>query len=115
MDEFRRSQGDVQDCAFLRDVNLLAAEHRLNARAKATLLRELHEQLHRLAGSAIFRIVEIEAHGLRRQSLSAAGVIGKEPPQIQLAELPVMRFQGLPCRAGVGPGGEWVFEYADVR
>ena len=39
----RRAQRDVQDRSLLRDVDLLAAEHRVDPRPQAGFLRKLHE------------------------------------------------------------------------
>ena len=50
----RRAQRDVQHRAVLGDVDLLAAEHGVDALAQARLLGELQQQPHRLVGGSRF-------------------------------------------------------------
>ena len=66
-----RAQRDVQDGAVLGDVDLVAAEHGVDARAQAGLLGQLQQQLERLVGDAVLRVVEEEADGLERHPLAA--------------------------------------------
>src|SRR5262245_16459385 len=76
----RRAQGHVQHCAVLRDVDLVAAEHRLNALLEPDLPGELDQQPQRLVGDAVFRVVEIDSGDLDREPLAALRVLGKELP-----------------------------------
>src|SRR5262245_46722268 len=94
----RRTQGHVQHCAVLRDVDLVAAEHRLHALLEPGLSGELDQQLQRLVGHAVFGVVKIESHGLDREPLAALGVLCKELPQMQIFEPLVVRLQRFPCR-----------------
>ena len=43
----RRAQGDVQDGAVFRDVDFLAAEHRVDPRAQAGFLGQLQQAISR--------------------------------------------------------------------
>src|SRR5262245_38238761 len=52
-----RPQGNVQNRAVLCDVDLVAAEHRVDASSQTALLSQLDEQPHRLVGDAVLRIV----------------------------------------------------------
>ncbi len=54
----RRAQSDVQDGALLRDVDLLAAEHGVDARAQTGLLGQLHKEREGLVGDPVLRVVE---------------------------------------------------------
>ena len=60
----RRAQRDVEHGAILRDVDLLAAEHGVDAGAQAAVLGQADEQRQRLVGDPVLRIVEIDARGL---------------------------------------------------
>ena len=75
---FGRAQSHVQDRALLRHVDLLAAEHRIDARAQSGFLRQLQQQLQGLIGNAILRVVEVNADGFGGKSLTTGGVIRKE-------------------------------------
>ena len=61
---FRGAQGDVQHGAILGDVDLLAAEHRVDPVAQARLLGQLQQEVERLVGDAVLGVVEEEARGL---------------------------------------------------
>ena len=63
----RRAQRHVQDGPVFRDVDLLAPEHGVDARPQAGLLGQLQQQLERLVGDAILRVVEVEARRLGGQ------------------------------------------------
>ena len=69
----RRAQGDVKHRALLGDVDLLAAEHGVDALAQARLLGELEQQRQGLVGDAVLGIVEIDSGGLDREPLAALG------------------------------------------
>ena len=82
----RRAQRDVQHGAVLGHVDLVAAEHGVDALAQAALLGESTEQRQRLVGDAVLRVVEVEAGGFRRQALAAGRVVGEERAQMQAAD-----------------------------
>ena len=73
-----RAQRHVQDGAVLGDVDLLAPEHGVDPLAQAGLLGQLQQELERLVGDAILRVVEVEPDRLGRQPLAALGVVGEE-------------------------------------
>lgn len=52
----RRAQGNMQNGAVLRDVDTLAAEHRIDALAQSRLFRELGQQREGLVRDAILRV-----------------------------------------------------------
>ena len=70
---FRHAQRDVQSCAVLGDVDVVAPEHRLRALREPGLLGELDEEPQRLVRDAVLRVVEVEAGALGDQPLSACG------------------------------------------
>ena len=94
----RRAQGHVQDGPVLRDVDLLAAEHGVDPRSQAGFLGQLQEKLERFVGDAILRVVEVEPDRLDRHALAALGIIREELAQMQLPDLLIVSFEGLPRR-----------------
>ena len=94
----RRAQRHVQHGALLGDVDLLAAEHGVDALAQARLFGELEQQLQRLVGDAVLRVVEIDADGLDRQALAALGVVGEELAEVQPLDLLVVGLESGPSR-----------------
>ena len=73
----RRAQGDVQHGAILGDVDLVAAEHGVDARAQAGFSGQLHEQLEGFVRDAVLRVIEEQARRLGRQPFAAFGVWAK--------------------------------------
>ena len=92
----RRAQRDVKNGAILGHVDLVAAEHRVDAIAQARLLRQLTQKPQRLVGDAVLGVVEIQAGGFHRHALAALRVVGEKLSQVQAADLLVMRLQRLP-------------------
>ena len=86
----------MQHGPVLGDVDLLAPEHGVDARAQAGLLGELEEERQRLVGDAVLRVVEVDARRLRGEALAALRVVGEEIPQMQVADLLVVALQILP-------------------
>ena len=96
----RRAQRHVQDRAVLGDVDLLAAEHGVDPRAQAGFLGQLQQQLERLVGDAVLRVVEVDAGRLGRQPLAARGIVGEELAQMHgPGSSSMVGFERLPCRA----------------
>src|SRR6266849_8954833 len=91
-----RPEGHVQHRAVLGDVDLLAAEHGVDALAQPGLLGEVDEETERLVGHAVLRVVEVEAHALDRQALAATRVVGEELAEMDVAHLRVMLAQRFP-------------------
>ena len=85
---------------FSVDVDLLAAEHRVDPRAQAGLLGELDEEAQRLVGDAVLRVVEVDPRGLRRQALAARRIVREELAQMHAVDGRVMRPERVPRRPG---------------
>ena len=68
----RRAQGDVEHRALLGGVDLLAAEHGVDALAQARLLGKLQQQGQGFVGDAVLGVVEIESGGLGRRAARRA-------------------------------------------
>ena len=94
-----RAQGDVQHGAVFRDVDFLAAEHRVDLRAQTGFLGQLQQQLERLVRDAVFGIIQKKSGGLGGQSFAAFGVVGEQFSQMQFLDLFAVRGEGLPGRA----------------
>ena len=92
----RSPQGNVERGPLLGHVDLLAAEHGIDAPGQATFLGQPEQQMNRLVGDAMLRVVEIETGGLGGQTLAAARVVGEELAKVPMANLLVMISQGLP-------------------
>ncbi len=107
----RRTQRDMQNGAVFGDVDLLAAEHGVDARAKPRLVRQIDKQLQSLAGDAVFRVVEEDAGRLGGQPRAARGVCREQVSQVNIAKFFAMRFKGQPRRAFLlGPRGPRVLD-----
>ena len=94
----RRAQRHVEHGSFLRDVDLLAAEHGVDAGAQAAVLREADEQRHRLVGDPVLRIIEIDARGLQRQPFAASRIAREQLAEMHGADVPMVLFERLPGR-----------------
>ena len=92
-------QRDMQHGPVLGDVDRLAAEHGVPALLQAGLLGQLQEQPDGFAGDPVLGVVQVQPGGLRGEALAAAGVGGEQVPQVPVADLVVVGFQRLPCRA----------------
>ena len=79
------AQRDVQHRTILRDVDALAAEHRVDALAQPALLRELQEQPHRLVGDAILRVIEVQPLRLDGEALAARRIAREQLAQVHPA------------------------------
>ncbi len=87
----------MQNGAVFREVDFLALEHGVDAFAQSGFLGKLQEQLEGFVGDAVLRVIQVEAHRLGRHAFAAFRVIRKEPAQMNLADILVMSFKGLPC------------------
>ncbi len=91
-----RAQRHMESGPPLRDIDLLAAEHGIDALAQARLLRKLEQQLQRLVSDAVLRIVEIDPDGLGGQPFTAPGVVGEQLAKMDALDLLMMVLQGHP-------------------
>ena len=92
----RRAKCNVKHRAVFRDVDLVAAKHRIDAVSQAALVRELHEQLERVVGDAVLRVVEEDADGVGGVARAALRVLVEELTQRGLCNLLRMRLERLP-------------------
>jgi hypothetical protein len=88
----------VENGPALRHVQRLASEHGVDPVAKAGLERELDEEAKRLVRRSVLRVVEVDAFGLDRESLTACRVLREELAQMPVLDLLVVALEGLPGR-----------------
>src|SRR6185436_15858250 len=92
----RRAQGYMEHGPVFGAVDLLALKHGVDPLPQAGFIRELQEQIYRLARDAIFRVIEINARHFGGQALATPPVIRKQVSQMQLAGRPTVDFEALP-------------------
>ncbi len=90
------AERDVQRRAVLGDVDPLAAEHRLAALRHPAVRRQRGQQLDRLVGDPVLRVVEVEPGALRDQALAATGVRANSVAEARVADLGEVALQRLP-------------------
>ena len=96
-----RAQRGVQHGAILGDVDLVAAEHRVDALTQARPAGQLEEQTHGLVGDAVLRVVEVETLTLGRETLAPLRVGGEEVAQVRVAHLLEVLLERVPL-GGLG-------------
>ncbi len=74
---FGGAQGDVEHGPLFGDVDLVAAEHGVDALPQAGFLGELQEKLARFVGDAVLGVVEKEAGRLEGKAVGASRIVGK--------------------------------------
>ena len=74
----------MQNCALLRNVDFLPAEHGIDSCSQARLLRQLKKEMHRFVGDAVLGVIQVKTNGLDRQTLTALRIIRKKLLQMQL-------------------------------
>src|SRR6516165_8621750 len=87
--------------ALLRCIDLVAAEHGVDAIPQARLLGKLKQQSHGFVGDPILGIVEIESGGLDHEPLAALAILGEELPEVNTPYLLMVLLQQRPSRAQV--------------
>ena len=92
------AQRGVQHRAVLGDVDLVAAEHRVDALTQAGPARQLQEETQRLVGDAVLRVVEVDAFAFDGQALAALRVGGEEVAQVGVAHLLEVLLERVPLR-----------------
>ena len=80
----RRAKRRVQNRALLGDVDLVAAEHRVDAVAKIALVGQCAQEPQRLVGDALFGVVEKQTGRLGVQPLAAFRIVGEQRPQMDV-------------------------------
>jgi hypothetical protein len=93
----RRTQSDVQDGPPLRDIYFVASKHSVDAGSQDGLLRQLQQELQRLAGDAVLGVIKVDTDGFRSEALATLWVIREELSQVQFPHLGEMGLKSLPC------------------
>jgi hypothetical protein len=94
----RRPERRVQDGPLFRDVDLLAAEHRIDPRPQPGLLCQPQKEIQRVVSDPILRIVEEQARRLGGQPLTSLRVLLEERPKMEVPDFLVVGLEGLPGR-----------------
>src|SRR5207247_10629739 len=94
-----RAQGHVQNGSVLRNVEFLAAKHRVDPCPQAGLFRQLQEKFQGLVGDAILRVVEDNPDSFGYHPLASRGIIREKLSDMHGPDRMIMRFEGLPGRA----------------
>ncbi len=92
----RQPQRGMQHGPVLRDVDVLAPEHRVPPFRHPDFLGQLDEQRHRLVGDPVLRVVQVNARGLGVQPLAAPGVGREQVTQVRTGDFRVMALERLP-------------------
>jgi hypothetical protein len=79
---FRSAQGHMQDRALLGYVDLLPAEHRVDAGSQTGFLGELKKEPEAFIDNPVLGVIEMQAHGVERQTLTPPGIICKKLSQV---------------------------------
>ena len=95
----RRPQCDVKDRPLLGHIDLTAAEHGTDVLGQVAVVGQPEKEPERLVGDAMLGVVEVEAGGFARQALPPQGVVGKDLPEMHIADRTVVLLQRLPRRA----------------
>ena len=95
----RRPQRDMQDRAFFRNVDLIAAKHGVDPRTQPGFLGQLEQELHGFIRDAVLGVVQKDTRGLSRQSLSTLGIIREKTAQVRFVNFLIVRFELLPSLA----------------
>jgi hypothetical protein len=74
----RRAKRHVEHRTSFSGVDLLSAEHRLDAVAQPALVGQSQEETDRVVGDAILRIVEVQAGAFGHQALAARGIVSEQ-------------------------------------
>ena len=88
----------MQHGALFRDVDFLSPEHGIDPCAQVGCLRQIEQQPEGLCGNAVFRVIEVDPGSLGGHVLAALRIVREEFSQVQIADLVVMAFEGLPRR-----------------
>ena len=85
------------------EVDFVAAEHGFDAITQFRFLGQADEELERVIGDPVLRVIQEQPDGFDRHSLAALRVIGEKFSEMQLADFFVMRGEGFPG-AALGQG-----------
>ena len=91
-----RAEGHVQHRPVLRDVDPPPAEHVVRPLADLGPLGQRPEELERLAGDQVLRVVKVEVGRLDRHGLATAWIADEELPEMDALELGEVGPESLP-------------------
>ncbi len=94
----------MEDGAVLGDIDLVAAEHRVDLGAEADLVGELEEQFEGVGGDSVLGVVEKQPGALGGEAFAPLGIIGEEGAEVLAPNRTEMCVERLPGGA-VGERG----------
>src|SRR5690606_13963437 len=103
----RTAQGDMEGGAPFRVVDRRAGEQALDGGRHVSPAREGEQQVERLLGDEVLRIVEQEAGGVHAETAEAVGIGAEQAGERELVLRAAVPVQGLPLGRLVD-GGEGV-------
>ena len=74
----RRAQRNVQHRPALGDIDGSTPEHCIDPFAQPALIGKPHQELNRLAGDAILRVIEVDPGGVECKALAARRILREE-------------------------------------
>src|ERR1700678_154444 len=86
----------MQNRAFLGEVDLVAAKHRIDVRAQPRFLRQLQKKLEGFIRDAVLRIIQEDARALGRQPFATCRILGKKLSQMRVLDWFVVSLESLP-------------------
>src|SRR3569623_1548113 len=92
------AQRDMQHGTVFGDVDGVAAEHLLRPATDVGLAREIHQQRHGLGSGDVLGIIQQHVVEGAREPGIALRIVGKQLAHVDVAQLLMMRLQGLPGR-----------------
>ena len=95
----RRAQRDVKHRAVLRDVDVVAPEHGLDALPQPRFLGKPKQEGQGFVGDPVLGIVEIDSGCLDREPVAALAILGEELPEVDVLHRLVVLLQRRPGRS----------------
>src|SRR6516165_1634471 len=81
------TQRNMQNRTFLRDVDLVTAEHGINVLAQTGFLGELQQELQGLIGDPVFRIIKEESGCPQREPFATLRIVREQLTEVKVAKL----------------------------
>ena len=91
----------MQDGALLGDVDVVAAEHGVDAIAQTAIFDERDEQAQGLRGDAVLGVIEVQARSFGAHACAARGIFVEEISKVPLLDLLIVGFK---CAVGRAVG-----------
>mmetsp|Transcript_10293 Transcript_10293/g.24295 ORF Transcript_10293/g.24295 Transcript_10293/m.24295 type:complete len:305 (-) Transcript_10293:93-1007(-) len=94
------AKSHVEHRAVLRRVDGDSTEHLRTLLCNASLLRQVHQQLHRLGRDAVFTVVQHDLPSLEAEGVEASWIALEQSAHVHIFDCSVVPLQRRPCRRG---------------